>query len=75
LVRPACAAVETVAAVVVALGAKKAKEPLAYWAAASLVATMTGNLACGCVGASGVAALVIAFALSSLPASYVASKA
>jgi hypothetical protein len=72
---PACAAGGTMAAVVVALSAKAATDRLSYWASASLVATLTGSLACGCVGPYGIATLLAAFVLSSLPASYVVSKA
>ena len=72
---PACAAGGTMAAVVVALNAKKTTEPFSYWTSASLVATLTGSLACGCVGPYGIAALFAAFVLSTLPASYVVSKA
>ncbi len=72
---PACAAGGAIAAIVVALGAKKAKAPFAYWAAASVVTTLTGSLACGCVGMYGIAALAVAFTVSSLPASYLAARA
>ncbi len=64
---PACSAGGVGAGLFVAATATKLKLGWDFWVGASLMSVLTGAMGCACVGASGVLALVVGFALGLSP--------
>jgi hypothetical protein len=60
---PACVGGGLIAGLGMAIVGHRQKQGLRYWVAASLIALLTGAMGCSCVGYSGVAGLMLGFAL------------
>ncbi len=65
---PACAAGGLVAGIGMGVIGHRQRQGAGYWAAASLIALLTGAMGCTCVGYAGVVGLAVAFGLGILPA-------
>jgi len=64
---PACSAGGLAAGIGVAIIGHRARRSLGYWAGASALTLLTGAMGCSCVGYSGIAGLLVGYALGLAP--------
>jgi hypothetical protein len=64
---PACITGGLMAGVGMAVIGHRHRQGVGYWAAASLIALLTGAMGCSCVGSAGVLGLAAGFGLGVLP--------